>query len=323
MKRIISPIVPVLLIAALVFAGIIGCGGSASKIIGQWVEYSEYQYGNQRTEFFKDGTCFIESNGRRLSGRWIALDDGRIKIELMKAGSKGGAPLLTILAVIDGDGDDLVLDVGGGTKNKFVRDGSERAKEIQAQVKKAAAEREKKLAAERRAREEIRKAKLAWLKQQREAERAEREKRYAAMRAEREKRRAAEKAEREKQRAARRAFKAAEVAYKNGLYEKAIAELNKSIDLGGIEAINSLAWLLATCKDKNFQDGKRAVELALKATKIKSCRNYFDTLAAAYARNGQYQKAIDAQIQALSYGSSSSGKKRLKLYRQGKAYQDK
>jgi len=33
MKRIMSPIVPVLLIASLVFAGIIGCGGSARKLL--------------------------------------------------------------------------------------------------------------------------------------------------------------------------------------------------------------------------------------------------------------------------------------------------
>lgn len=260
------------------------------------------------------------------------MDDGRIKVEIMKAGAPGGAPLLTILGTINGD--ELVLDLGGGSKNKFVRDGSNRAEEIQAQVKKAAAEREKKLAAERRAREEIRKAKLAWLEQQRKAEQEERKKRWAAEKeayekrraaeqAAYEKRRAAERAEREKQRQAKIAYEAGRVALKHGIYTKAVAESKKSWELGNLDALNYLAWHYDTCKDRSQLNGKLAVELALKLTELKPKGNHYDTLAAAYARNGQFQEAVNTQIKALSMSGSYAGRERLMMYQKGKAYQVK
>jgi len=77
--------------------------------------------------------------------------------------------------------------------------------------------------------------------------------------------------------------------------------VGKVLGLGIVEALNNVAWVLATCKDANQHNGKRAVELALKATKLMPDKAYyFGTLAAAYARNGQFEEAIKTQVQALS-----------------------
>lgn len=45
---------------------------------GKWVEYSDDQFLNSSIEFFKDNT-FVDESG--LGGQWIAVDDGRVKLE--------------------------------------------------------------------------------------------------------------------------------------------------------------------------------------------------------------------------------------------------
>jgi tetratricopeptide (TPR) repeat protein len=113
-------------------------------------------------------------------------------------------------------------------------------------------------------------------------------------------------------------------AYKRGLWEMAVARWEKSWGLGIVEALNNVAWVLATCKDANQHNGKRAVELALKATKLMPDKAYyFGTLAAAYARNGQFEEAIKTQVQALSMGDIPGGKERLTLYRKSLPFQEK
>lgn len=70
-----------------------------------------------------------------------------------------------------------------------------------------------------------------------------------------------------------------------------------------IFALNSQSWLMATCEDSQFLDGRAAVDLAGKALAMIARRTDFeryepmvmDTLAAAYARRGEYDKAIETQ----------------------------
>jgi hypothetical protein len=291
-----------LLIALILFTiplTLFGCGDSGSEAIGKWIEYSQYEYDKDRCEFFTENSFYLDEQGLRFSGRWSVLDDGRIKIEVNKRGVRGVIPESTFLASVKGD--ELLLDIGGGRNCTYVRGGSQLATEIESRVKKAAAERERERKAEKRAAEQIEKEKRDFVRQQREIARKERAR--------------LQMAERE--------WKAARVAYDNGLYKETIAKLEKAIELGSINAQNSLAWVLATCKDKKFQDSKRAVDLALKASAQKPCLDFFSTLAAAYASNGQFNEAVDAQLTSLSYGHSRDGKKRLKLYRQGNAYQEK
>src|SRR5262249_59662688 len=72
-------------------------------------------------------------------------------------------------------------------------------------------------------------------------------------------------------------------------YEKAIADLNKAIELAGQSAMdtNNLAWLLATCPDAKFRDAAKAVELAKKAVEMAPKEGMiWNTLGAAHYRAG-------------------------------------
>lgn len=59
-------------------------------------------------------------------------------------------------------------------------------------------------------------------------------------------------------------------------------------------ALNQLAWILATNPDSKLRDGKRAVELALRACKLTENKqaDALTTLAAAYAEAGDFPSAI-------------------------------
>jgi hypothetical protein len=131
---------------------------------------------------------------------------------------------------------------------------------------------------------------------------------------------------REREQEGQRAYDAGTEAFKRGFYPEGVSEYEKSVKFGNANALNQLAWHFATCKDPKQHDGKRAVELALQATKIQPQNaGWLDTLAAAYARNGQFDQAITTQIRALSMQGIfgiSGGEERLKLYRQQKAYSE-
>ena len=91
------------------------------------------------------------------------------------------------------------------------------------------------------------------------------------------------------------------------------------------DVCNSLAWLLATCPDENFRDGRRAVTFALNACTLTnwSRPSDLDTLAAAYAENGDFDLAIKTQQQALSAVPAEQKddyQSRLDLYESRKKY---
>jgi tetratricopeptide (TPR) repeat protein len=60
-------------------------------------------------------------------------------------------------------------------------------------------------------------------------------------------------------------------------------------------AASNLAWVFATCPDDSIRDGRRAVELAEKALRISGGKipMVFRVLAAAYAENGRFSRAIE------------------------------
>jgi tetratricopeptide (TPR) repeat protein len=114
-------------------------------------------------------------------------------------------------------------------------------------------------------------------------------------------------------------------------FEKAIADYSKATQLDPKDphAYNNLAWMYATCSEKKFRNGDKAVELALYVCKLTEWKEpeYFDTLAAAYAEIGKFDEAVKWQLKALASPESFSdeaevpkARQRLQLYTSGKAY---
>lgn len=86
-----------------------------------------------------------------------------------------------------------------------------------------------------------------------------------------------------------------------GLYQQAIEDLHTVATSSPENAVyaNALGWLLATCPDAKIHNGKEAVRFALKAVSIDRNAQYLDTLAAAQARKGNFEQAVETQKAAL------------------------
>ncbi len=112
-----------------------------------------------------------------------------------------------------------------------------------------------------------------------------------------------------------------------GRFEQAISAFNKAleIDPNYAPAYNGLAWFYATAKEPRFQNGEKAVELALKACELSAWSDpgYLDTLAAAYARKGDFNNAVKWQEKALASSqlkNNAGAQLRLDFYRNRKPW---
>jgi len=125
-----------------------------------------------------------------------------------------------------------------------------------------------------------------------------------------------------------RAYNNRGIVYRlRGQYNESISDFNKAIATNPLdaEAYNNLAWLLATAKAQGFRNGKKAVELALNACGLSDWKNaeYLDTLAAAYARVGDFDSAVKWQEKALESSESAETpefQQRLHFYRERKPW---
>ncbi|HZR17580.1 MAG TPA: protein kinase [Verrucomicrobiae bacterium] len=104
---------------------------------------------------------------------------------------------------------------------------------------------------------------------------------------------------------------------------------------GKPQDLNQLAWRLATSANPQVRDGRTAVRLAERAVDLTKRKNpnLLDTLAAAYAETGQFNKALTIQLEAISIikgdpqtsgddGTLKEMQERQELYRRGQPYHD-
>lgn len=91
--------------------------------------------------------------------------------------------------------------------------------------------------------------------------------------------------------------------------------------------LNNLAWLLATSTLDDVRDGKRAIELGLKACELTDYKqpHILSTLASGYAETGDYDSAIKWSKKAVELSEEDMKedlKKELESYRQGKPWRE-
>ena len=118
-----------------------------------------------------------------------------------------------------------------------------------------------------------------------------------------------------------------------GRIEEAIREYEAVLvgDPVAVLAQNNLAWLLATAPDARLGNGAKAVKLAEQAVIATDGNDpvLLHTLAAAYAENGEFDKAVAAAQDALKIAEENgitslaeSLRSKLALYQAGSAYHD-
>ena len=94
----------------------------------------------------------------------------------------------------------------------------------------------------------------------------------------------------------------------------------KAAEGGFVNALNAFAWVLATSGNSAIRDGSNAVVFAEKAVAATNRKDppVLDTLAAAYAEAGQFEKAVKIQQEAIALLQTEAEKNdygtRLKLY---------
>jgi len=112
-------------------------------------------------------------------------------------------------------------------------------------------------------------------------------------------------------------------------YAEAERDFREAVRLSpeDFEAHNSLAWLLATCRDGAYRNGAEAVRLATTACRLtkEPDAQLLDTLAAALAEAGRFVEAVEIQKQAIELAApklKSELEPRLNLYLAGKPFRE-
>jgi tetratricopeptide (TPR) repeat protein len=120
---------------------------------------------------------------------------------------------------------------------------------------------------------------------------------------------------------------------KTGKYDQAIKHFRLALDLkpDSIVILNGLAWTLATSGLSSDEGNAQAVRLAEQAARKTKYEHpqILDTLAAAYAADGQFDKAVSTAEKAITLATESGSQQmvselqqRLKLYRQRQPYRE-
>lgn len=123
------------------------------------------------------------------------------------------------------------------------------------------------------------------------------------------------------------------IFYRSGEFDKVVLHWGAvvRIDPDDVTVRNNLAWVLAASKDDTVLDAQRAVELAQNACELTDYKQpgMLDTLGVAYAAAGRFDEAIAAAEKAVEVAFAEGQidmaddiGKRLKLYKNNKAYRD-
>jgi len=103
------------------------------------------------------------------------------------------------------------------------------------------------------------------------------------------------------------------------------------VDAANVPGRNNLAWLLATSREESLRNGVRALELAQGLVEEDGGKSaaYLDTLAAAQAENGLFQKAVATARRGLQVARAAGDQRtageiarRLPVYERGEALRE-
>jgi tetratricopeptide (TPR) repeat protein len=120
----------------------------------------------------------------------------------------------------------------------------------------------------------------------------------------------------------------ATLLHQAGNLRESVAQLRRVLVLqpDSVEALNNLAWLLATASDDTLRDGAEAVQLAERASRLPPVKEMSvpGTLAAAYAEAGRFpeavataQKAVETETAAGETRFAAMNEQLLRFYRAG------
>lgn len=125
----------------------------------------------------------------------------------------------------------------------------------------------------------------------------------------------------------------AQLCYERHRFREAVAAFRDVVRAkpDSTEALNNLAWLLATCGDSSVRNGSEAVRYAKQACCLTDFKQslFISTLAAAYAEAGRFPQAIGTAKRALRLQTiagetqfAALNRQLLEQYLAGKAFHD-
>jgi tetratricopeptide (TPR) repeat protein len=119
--------------------------------------------------------------------------------------------------------------------------------------------------------------------------------------------------------------------YQRGDHQRTVSAYREALKIDPTDAwaLNGVAWLVATCPDSKYRNGRLAVELATRACEHVqwAVPSYMDTLAAAYAEAGDFGSAVCLEREAVAClppGDTNQAdfRGRLRLYQNNEPFRD-
>ena len=113
-----------------------------------------------------------------------------------------------------------------------------------------------------------------------------------------------------------------------GQWQLAAEDYRRAVALGhrSSRAYQSAAWILATCPRERFRNADLAIQAAEKALELDGDNRveYLDTVAAAYANAGQFEKACEVLARAIKMAPARADtfRGRLELYQKQQPYRE-